>query len=69
LFASGVGYLLYTYSVASLGPTRTSGAVYGLVPIFVAVLAWLFFKEPITLPMVFSMLLVLTGLRLILKQE
>lgn len=69
LFASGLGYLLYTYSVASIGPTRTSGAVYGLVPLFVAVLAWLFFKEPITMPMVFSMLLVLTGLRLILKQD
>lgn len=69
LFASGVGYLLYTYSVASIGPTRTSGAVYGLVPIFVAVLAWLFFEEPITMPMVFSMLLVLTGLGLILKKD
>jgi drug/metabolite transporter (DMT)-like permease len=69
VFASGVGYLLYTYSVASLGPTRASGVVYGLVPVFVSVLAWMFFKEPITLPMVFSALLVLTGLRLILKQE
>jgi len=69
VFASGVGYLLYTYSVARLGPTRTSGAVYWLVPVFVAVLAWLFFEEPITASMLFSMFLVLAGLRLVLKKE
>ncbi len=67
LFASGIGYLLYTYSVASLGPTRTAGAVYALVPVFVVVLAWLFFDQPITAPMMLSMTLILTGLRLILN--
>ena len=68
LFASGLGYLLYTYSVASLGPTRTAGVVYALVPVFVAMLAWWFFDQPVTTPMVLSMVLILTGLRLILKR-
>lgn len=69
LFASGVGYLLYTYSVAGLGPTRTAATVYALVPMFVAVLAWLFFQQPVNTPMVFSMVLVVAGLRLILTEK
>lgn len=68
LFASGLGYLLYTLCIAELGPTRTSGAVYGLVPVLVALLAWLFFEQLITTPMVFSMVLVLPGLCLILRK-
>lgn len=68
LFASGLGYLLYTHCIDKLGPTRASGSVYALVPVFVALLAWMFFGQPVTAPMILSIALILAGLRLILKQ-
>lgn len=64
--ASGIGYLLYNYSINEIGPTRTSSVVYSLVPIFVAVLAFIFFEENITLIMIGSIGLVLAGLRLMM---
>lgn len=66
LLASGIGYLLYTLSVARLGATRTSGVVYGLVPVFTAVLSWTFFGETLTLFTIVTAVLILGGLRLAL---
>ncbi|MBF2090422.1 MAG: DMT family transporter [Synechococcales cyanobacterium K44_A2020_017] len=64
--ASGTGYLLYNLSVGAIGPTRTATSVYSIVPIFVALLALLFFQQPITPVMLASMGLIGMGLRLTL---
>ncbi|WP_225885290.1 DMT family transporter [Leptolyngbya sp. KIOST-1] len=65
--ASGVAYLLFNLSIQQVGPTRTASVVYSLVPIFVAALAWLFFREPLTAPMVASMGLILLGVNVVLS--
>ena len=67
--ASGIGYLLYTLSIGRIGPTRTSSLVYSLVPIFVAILALLFFGEPITAVMIVSVAVILLGLRLMMAPD
>ena len=64
---SGIGYLLFNLSVAKIGPTRTAGVVYSLVPVFVAILALLFFAEAITFVMIASGGLILIGLRLMMQ--
>jgi drug/metabolite transporter (DMT)-like permease len=69
VIASGIGYLLYTLSIGKIGPTRTSSFVYSLVPIFVAILAVLFFDEPITAVMIVSMAGILVGLHLLMAQR
>ncbi len=66
---SGLGYLLYNLSIREIGPTRTSSFVYSVIPLIVAALAWLFFLQPITPIMVASMILILTGLRMMLAQN
>ncbi|PZV07011.1 MAG: EamA/RhaT family transporter [Leptolyngbya sp.] len=66
--ASGVAYLLFNLSIQQVGPTRTASVVYSLVPIFVAGLAWLFFREPLTATMVASMGLILLGVNVVLSQ-
>ncbi|MBE9113620.1 DMT family transporter [Nodosilinea sp. LEGE 07298] len=66
--ASGVAYLLFNLSIQRIGPTRTASTVYSLVPIFVAGLAWLFFREPLTVTMVASMGLILLGINVVLSQ-
>jgi drug/metabolite transporter (DMT)-like permease len=66
--ASGIAYLLFNLSIQQVGPTRTASVVYSLVPIFVAALAWLFFREPLTPPMVASMGLILLGINVVLSQ-
>lgn len=65
---SGIGYLLFNLSVAKIGPTRTAGVVYSLVPVFVAILALLFFAEAITFAMIASGGLILIGLRLMMQR-
>jgi drug/metabolite transporter (DMT)-like permease len=67
--ASGIGYLLYTVSIGRIGPTRTSSFVYSLVPIFVAILALLFFHEPITAVMMISVAGILLGLHLMMTER
>lgn len=66
--ASGVAYLLFNLSIQQVGPTRTASVVYSLVPIFVAGLAWLFFREALTATMVASMGLILLGVNVVLSQ-
>ncbi len=63
---SGLGYLLYNLSIREIGPTRTSSFVYSVIPLIVAVLALLFFQQPITPIMIASMVLILVGLQMML---
>lgn len=65
--ASGVGYLLFNLSVERIGPTRTASVVYGGVPVFVAILAGLFFQEAITPTMMISMGLIGIGVQFVLR--
>lgn len=65
IFASGLGYLLYTFSVDAIGPTRTASVVYCTVPIFVAVLALATLGDPLTGVTLISIAAVVAGLRLL----
>ena len=67
--ASGLGYLTFNSSVETIGATRTSSIVYGVVPVFVAVLALLFFREPITMAMIASAGWIVGGLWLVMGPE
>ncbi|UCG61482.1 MAG: DMT family transporter [Candidatus Zixiibacteriota bacterium] len=69
VIASGLGYLFYNLSIKQLGPTRTSGFVYSTVPLLTALLAFLFFSEPVTVTMLISAVLVIAGLQLALRQK
>ena len=69
VFASGLGYLFYNLSIREIGPTRTSSFVYSVVPILVAVLATLFFRQPVTPVMICSMILIVLGLNFMLRGE
>lgn len=60
--ASGLGYLLYTVSVRNIGPTRTAGIVYSLVPVLVALLSAVIFDEAVTAVTAASMGCVVGGL-------
>ncbi|MEM8503642.1 MAG: DMT family transporter [Cyanobacteria bacterium P01_D01_bin.1] len=65
--ASGIGYLLFTISTQRIGPIKSTSIVYSGVPVWVALLAWLFFSEPVTPWMIVSMALILFGLRTVLQ--
>jgi len=67
--ASGIGYFLFNLSLGSIGPTRTASAVYSLLPVFVATLAFLFFGEPITLIMILSTVLIVIGLNFAMREK
>ena len=69
VFASGIGYYLFNLSLDKIGPTRTASSVYSLVPIFVSILAFLFFDESVTLIMLFCTILIIVGLNLALKEK
>jgi drug/metabolite transporter (DMT)-like permease len=45
VFASGLGYLTYAFSIEAIGPTRAAAFVYSLLPVLVAALAFAFFGE------------------------
>ncbi|MGF1566749.1 MAG: DMT family transporter [Nodosilinea sp.] len=65
--ASGVAYLLFNLSIERIGPTRTASVIYSLVPIFVALLAWIFFREAVTPVMIASMGLILLGVNVVFR--
>jgi drug/metabolite transporter (DMT)-like permease len=67
--ASGIGYLLFTLSTQRIGPTKSTSIVYSGVPVWVALLAWLFFAQPVTPWMLVSMALILLGLRTVLRGD
>ncbi|MGC9524420.1 MAG: DMT family transporter [Limnospira sp.] len=67
--ASGIGYLQYSRSVAQIGPTRTASFVDSFVPIFVAILAFIFFREAMTPAMVASAIAIVLGLNFMLASE
>ena len=67
--ASGIGYLLFTLSIQRIGPAKSTSIVYSGVPVWVALLAWLFFQEPVTPWMIVSMALILLGLRTVLQKS
>jgi drug/metabolite transporter (DMT)-like permease len=69
IVASGLGYLFYNLSIKQIGPTRTSGFVYSTVPLLTAILALIFFSEPVTYTMIISAILVISGLQLALKEQ
>jgi len=69
IVASGIGYFLYNLSVHKIGPTRTSSVVYSLVPVFVAILALLFFKESVSAIILLSIILIIIGLNLLMKKR
>ncbi len=67
--ASGIGYMLYSHSIQAIGPTRTSSLVHSILPVFVAILALLFFGEDITTVMVISIVLIVVGLNFVLARR
>ena len=69
IFSSGIGYLVYNYSIKEIGPTKTAGVVYSCLPVFVAILAFVFFNQPITGVMIISAILILTGLQFMLTDK
>ena len=69
IIASGAGYLLYNLSIREIGPTKTSSSVYSIVPVIVAVLALVFFNEPVTPVLAISTLLIIVGLRFVFKKQ
>lgn len=69
VLASGVGYYLFVVSIHQIGLTRTAGSVYSTVPIFVALLALLFFGEQVTWIMGASSLAIIVGLRFALTDK
>lgn len=66
VLGSGLGYLTYSLSIEAIGATRTAGFVYGVLPVFVALLALAFFSQPITFAMLISATIILLGLRIMM---
>ena len=68
VFGSGIGYLTYNLSVRTIGATRTSSFVYSVIPVLVAMFAWVFFGQGITTVMIVSTVMILLGLRLMMSE-
>ena len=68
IFASGIGYLLYNYSIKELGPTKTSSIVYSIATILVTVFSFVFFKETVTFSMIVSAIFIISGLHAMLSE-
>jgi len=67
IIATAFGHFLYNLCIREIGPTRTSSFVYSIVPILVAVLAYLFFKDTITLVMALSVGFIIVGLNFMMR--
>lgn len=65
--ASGIGYLLFVLSTQRIGPTKSTSIVYSGVPVWVTLLAWIFFREAVTAWMLLSIILILLGLWTVLQ--
>lgn len=66
---SGLGYLQYNLSVIAIGATRTSCVIYSFIPIFVALLSFLFFGDAIAPLMLLIMAFIIAGVNLMLSQN
>lgn len=60
--ATGFGHFLYNLCIDEIGPTKTAGFVYSIVPFCVALLAYLFFKETMNIVAIFSGIFIIIGL-------
>jgi drug/metabolite transporter (DMT)-like permease len=67
--ASGLGYLLFNMSINKIGPTKTTSFVYSFVPIFVSILALVFFAQSITFIMAVSTFLIVFAIRYVLTNS
>jgi len=67
--ATAFGHFLYNLCIREIGPTKTSSFVYSIVPIFVAVLAYLLFKDTITLVMASSVVFIIVGLNFMMRKK
>lgn len=66
--SSGIGYYLYTASARTLGPAFTSLTVYASIPVVVALTAWVWLGERISLFHVFGFVCIGVGLIVTLKK-
>jgi drug/metabolite transporter (DMT)-like permease len=64
LFCTAIGYILYYYLIASVGPTKTVSVTY-LVPLFGMIWGILFLKEQITVGMIIGLFVILSSIFLI----
>ena len=69
VFASGMGYLLYNYSINNVGPTKTSTLINSAVPFFVAFLAFMFFGETVNVAMGVSIVFIIVGVNLVMHDN
>lgn len=66
VFAAGISYLLFNYTIVKMGPIKSSGIIYSSIPIFVTILSILFFNEEITDQLIISLILVIVGLNFLM---
>ncbi|WP_043931743.1 DMT family transporter [Bacillus sp. EB01] len=64
VFSTALGYLLYYYLIASVGPTKTVTVTF-LIPLFGMVWGVIFLKEQITSGMIVGLFIILSSLFLI----
>ena len=67
--ATAFGHFLYNLCIRDIGPTRTSSFVYSIVPLFVALLTYLFFRETVSLIMIASVALIIIGLNFMMRES
>jgi drug/metabolite transporter (DMT)-like permease len=61
VFASSLAFLLFVYSIQRLGMAKTNVFV-NLIPVFTAVLSYIFLKEKFTMPKIIGITVVIAGL-------
>jgi drug/metabolite transporter (DMT)-like permease len=64
LFCTAIGYILYFYLMATVGPTKAISVTY-LVPLFGMIWGILFLKEQITFGMIIGLFVILSSIFLI----
>jgi drug/metabolite transporter (DMT)-like permease len=64
LFCTAIGYLLYFYLIASVGPTKTLSVTF-MIPMFGMIWGVVFLNEQITLGMIVGLLVILSSIFLI----
>ena len=61
VFASSLAFILFTYSVRSMGINRSNSYI-NLIPVFVAIFAWFILGEELTLQKITGIAIVIGGL-------